>query len=380
MSRQQIEEKPVLLIQPRLFLPNILYTLVIQDGFFFFCKLNHKFYATVKEEKRYQTGMQENELLKEKNSFKLPMNSISEIHIETKQDPWTASWDNHGTVQFKEKDKTRRFILCSQTPPSLLTERLRKSSFDHFTLLDNAKPRDFIAPLDKRANQKNTKKIKRLGCIFNALTAIAAIWIFFLPYSLTGGAIMNILLPIAALFAQWKYRGFFRSRTITSFKSSSSFFVAILLPPLILSLKTIIAIHVVHAWAVCLALLFLTVICVTFCLIRFERLRSRTVALGLALFIFAFLYSGILTTNAMVVTKTVAQYQAIVEKKYVHHNYRATIHYLTLSAWGGYHDNNDVSVDIQTYYQASVGDEVHISQERGLWGIEWNDMKVLIRQ
>jgi|GEM_PF-2587776 hypothetical protein len=380
ISKQQIQKKPILLIKPRLFFPSILYELIIQDGFFFFCRLNYKFYATKNEEKYYRVGMQENELLKRKNSFKLSMNSIFEIHMETKRDPWTASWDNYGIVQFKARNQTHHFILCSQTQPSLLTEELQKSGFNRFTFLNNTEPRDFIAPIDKRMDRKNTKKVNQLGYVFNILTAIAAIWVFFLPYSLTGGAIMNILLPIAALFAQWKYRGFFRSKTRSSFKSNSSFFIAILLPPLVLSLKVIIAVHIVHIWTVCLVLLFLTVVCVAFCLIRFRRLRSKTVAFVLMLFIFAFLYSSVLTTNSMVITRPVAQYQAIVENRYTSHTYRSTIHYLTLSPWGDYPDNNNVSVDIQTYYQASIGDTIHILQERGLWGIEWNDMRIAIRR
>ena len=377
MSQRQIKEKPVLLIQARIFLPNILYALVMQDGFFYFCKLNHKFYATTEEENRYRSGMPENRLLKEKSSFKLPMDSIREIHMETKRDPWTASWDNYGIVQFKEENQTRRFILCAQTLPSLLTEKLQKNGYNRFTLLDNAEPRNFLAPSNRKRNRENTKKVVWLGRVFNALTAIAAIWGFFLPYSMTGGAIMNIFLPVAALLAQWKYRGFFHSKTRNSFKANSSFFSAILLPPLFLSLKVMIAVHVVHIWTVCLALFFLTVGCVTFCLLRFKRLRSKTVALGLMLFIFAFLYSGVLTTNGMVTTETIAQYEAAIENKYMSHTYRSTTHYLILSPWGDHPDGNHVSVDMQTYYQASVGDILHISQERGLWGIEWDKMKVI---
>ena len=95
------------------------------------------------------------------------------------------------------------------------------------------------------------------------------------------------------------------------------------------------------------------------------------------LFVFAFLYSGVLTTNSMGTTRIIAQYQATIENKYTRHTYRSTVHYLVLSAWDNYPDMNDVNVDLQTYYQASVGDTLHISQERGLWGIEWNNMKVI---
>ena len=377
MSQRRIQEKPVLLIQPHLFLPDILYALVMQDGFFYFCKLSHRFYATTEEENRYQTGMSENELLKEKSSYKLSMDSVREIHLETKRDPWTASWDNGGTVQFKEEDKTRRFILCSQTLPSLLTQRLQENGFGRFTLLDNAEPGDVFAPSDKKADRVNNKKVERLGQIFNALTVIAAIWVFFLPYSLTGGAIMNILLPIAALLAQWKYRSFSHSKTRNSTKASSSFFVSILIPPLLLSIKVLISVHVVHPFSVLLVLFLLTAVCVAFCLFRFRNLRSKTVFWSLMLFVFAFLYSGVLTTNGMGTTKIIAQYQATIKNKYSRHTYRSTSHYLVLSAWGNYPDNNDVSVDLQMYYQASIGDTLHISQERGLWGIEWNNMKVI---
>lgn len=377
MSQRRIEEKPVLLIQPRLFLRDILYALVMQNGFFYFCKLSHRFYATAEEEKRFRTGMQENELLKEKSSFSLSMDSIREIHMETKRDPWTASWDNGGIVQFKQETRTRRFILCSQTLPSLLTEKLQENGFDRFTLLDNAEPRYPSVPSDKKTDRESRKKIERLGYLFNVLTVIAAIWVFFLPYSLTGGAIMNILLPIAAIFAQWKYRGFFHSKTRNSTKALSSFFVAILLPPLLLSIKVMIAVHIVHPFSVLPVLFLLTAACVAFCLIRFRRLRSKTVFWSLMLFVFAFLYSGVLTTNSMGTTKIIAQYQATIENKYTRHTYRSTAHYLVLSAWDNYPDKNDISVDLQTYYQASVGDTLHISQERGLWGIEWNNMKVM---
>ena len=378
MSQRRIKEKPVLVIKPRLFLPDILYAFVIQDGFFYFCKLSHKYYATAEEENRYQSDMPENELLKEKSSFKLSMDYIREIHMETKRDPWTAAWDNYGVVLFKEKDRTRRFILCSQTLPSLLIERLQKNGFNRFTLVDNTEPENFLVPSNRKEDRENTKKVDRLGRVFNTLTVIAAIWVFFLPYSMTGGAMMNILLPVAALFGQWKYRGFFRSKTRNSFKVNSSFFIAILLPPLILSIKVIISVHVVHMWAVCLVLLFLTAVCVTLCLIRFKRFRSKAAAWGLTLFIFAFLFSGVLTTNGMVTTKTIGQYQATVENKYTSHVYRSTSHYLVLSPWGDHPDGNHLSVDMQTYYQVSVGDILHISQERGLWGIEWDNIKVVI--
>lgn len=379
LSGTRIKEKPVLLIQPRLLLPSVLYTVIIKDGYFYFCKLGHKFYATAAQENRYQTHMPESELLKEKGSFKIQMDTVEEIHRETRREPWTASWDNYGIVLFKIGDKTRRFILCSQTPSELLAERLQSNGFTHITMIDNAEPTGFCKASDRKADRANTKKVKQLGYILNTLTVIGIVWVFFLPYSLTDGAILNILLPIAALLAQWKYRGFFRSRTRNSFKSNSSFFIAILIPPLILSIKTMMAIHVTNSGLVLLVFLLLTVVIVTFSLFRFRRLRSKSVAIMMMLFIFAYLYSGVLTTNSMVTSQKIAQYQSTIENRYTRHSYRSTSFYLTLSAWGNHPEGNDVSVDAQTYAQASIGDYLHISQERGLWGIEWNRMSVIKR-
>lgn len=365
-----------MLIQPRLLLPSVLFTVIIKDGYFYFCKIGHKFYANAEQENRYRTRMPEEELLKEKGSFKIPMDTIEEIHREAKSDPWTAPWDNYGMVLFKIRGKIRRFILCSQTPSELLTERLQANGFDRFTVIDNAEPTEFVQALDKKADRDNTKKVERLGRVLNALTVIGIVWVFFLPYSLTGGAILNILLPIAALLAQWRYHGFFQSHTRNSFKANSSFFIAILIPPLILSIKTMMAVNIAHVGPVAVILL-LAVLCVIFCLFRFKRLRSKSVAIMMLLFIFAYLYSGALTTNSMVTTQKIAQYQATIEKKHTRYSYRSTSFFLTLSAWGNQPDGNDVSVDGQTYAQASAGDTLDISLERGLWGIEWNRMSII---
>lgn len=376
MSGTKRKEKPVLLIQPRLLLPSVLFTLIIKDGYFYFCKIGHKFYASAAQENRYQTRMPEEALLKEKGSFKIPMETVEEIHRETKREPWTASWDNYGIVLFKIGGKNRRFILCSQTPSELLTERLQANRFNRFTVTDNAEPTGFLQSSDKRADRANTKKVKRLGQIFNTLTVVGIVWVFFLPCSLTGGAILNLLLPVAALLAQWRYHGFFRSRTRNSFRVNSSFFIAILIPPMILSIKTMMAMHITHFGPV-LVLLLLAVACVIFCLLRFKRLRSKSVAVMMLLFVFAYLYSGVLTTNGMVTTQKVAQYQATIEEKHARHSYRSTSFYLTLSAWSDRPDGNDVSVDGQTYAQASAGDTLDILQERGLWGIEWNRLSIV---
>lgn len=370
-------EKPVLLIQPRLLQPSVLYTVIMKDGYFYFCKLGHKFYATTEQKNRYRTGMPEDELLKEKGSFKIPMDTVEEIHHETRRSPWTASWDNYGTVLFKSGGRNRRFILCSETQPELLTERLQANEFDRFTVTDNAEPTGFEKATDRKADRANTEKVERLGRVFNTLTVVGVIWVFFLPYSLTGGALLNILLPIAALLAQWKYQGFFRSRTRNSFKVNASFFIAILIPPLILSIKTMMAVHVAHIEPVLLVFLLMAAIGVAFCLFRFRRLRSQSVAVMLLLFLFAYLYSGILTTNGMVTTQKIAQYHAIIENKHTSRSYRSVSFYLTLSAWDSQPDGNDISVDGQTYAQAFIGNTLHISQERGLWGIEWDRVNVI---
>lgn len=250
----------------------------MQDGFFYFCKLGHKFYATTAQENRYRTGMKENELLRDRGSFKIPMEEVSEIRMETERDPWTASDDNHGNVRFRIGGRERRFILGGQTPPALLAERLKAGGFDRSTLVDNAEPTGYREAPDKKADRADTKKVARLTRILNALTAVASAWVLLLPYGLTGGAAFCVLLPIAALLAQWKFRGFFRSRTRNSAKANGGFFTAVLLPPLILCIKVIVAVHVVYMGRVFLILLALTIFCTAVCLLCFRRLRSKKIA------------------------------------------------------------------------------------------------------
>jgi hypothetical protein len=371
------KEKPILLIQPRIFLKSVLYNLVVQDGCFYFCKIGHGFGASTEQECRYHAGMAESELLSEKGSFKLPMESVVKIHNETKRSPWTAAFDNHGTVYFMDGKRTIKFILCGQTLVETLRERLEANGFNRVTLLENAGLEGFQEPADKKEDRKNAERLTRISHGFNWLTILVAVWMLLLPFAFPSGTALSMLLPITALLVCWRYRRFLQSKTRNSEKIRSFLSIPILLPPLILSIWVLINLNVIYSLLFFGALAVFTLLCIGFILYRHTSLRSKAWAGILVLFLFSYSYSGVLVTNNMACLQPVAHYIAVIENKRTRFSYRATIHYLDLSPWGNHHDENSISVGLPLYYEASIGDTLTISQERGLWGIEWYRMNLV---
>ena len=370
LPRGKNGEKPVLLIRPRLLLPSVLYVLIVQDGYFYFCRLGNKPTATAAQEHRYRTGMPEKELLGARGSFKIAAGDVEQILRQTARDPWTAGTGNGGTVWLRIDGREHRYILANQTPPELLAERLRAGGYARYAVEDNAAPED-DGPAPTRAD---TRMVRRLGKILGGLTAVGAVWALFLPGSLTGAAALNMLLPPTAMVVWWKYRRALHGPRVNT-TAASGFAAAAMLPPLILTIRVMSAVHARHIAPMLLGLLALTAAATAVGLWRFRRLRSKAAAFGVLLFLFTYLYSGILSTNGMVCTKEIARYHAVIEREYSRHGYRSVSHYLVLSAWDGQADGNTLAVDWQTYLAASAGGTLTISRQRGLWGIEWDRLE-----
>lgn len=240
----------MLLIRPRLLLPSVLYVLIVQDGYFYFCGLGNKPTATAAQEHRYRMGMPEKELLGARGSFKTAAGDVEQILRQTARDPWTAGTGNGGTVWLRIDGREHRYILTDQTPTELLAERLRAGGFARYAVEDNAAPED-DGPAPTRAD---TRMVRRLGKILGGLTAVGAVWALFLPGPLTGAAALNMLLPPITMVAWWKYRRALRGPRVNT-AAASGFAAAAMLPPLILTIRVMSAVHARHITPMLLGLL-----------------------------------------------------------------------------------------------------------------------------
>lgn len=219
----------------------------------------------------------------------------------------------------------------------------------------------------KTDNWLNLKTPKQLKYPFYILTVIGLLCLIIPPIPKIVGIVYSFVLPPVALLAAWKYSRKSRGRDI------SFAFIPVFLPSMILMARAA-TIHAVHIGPL-LLILTLTVLCCTAVLLHhFLPLRKILTAFLLAMTLFAYLYSGVLMTNSIVTRQILAQYQPTVEQKYIKSSRRSSTYYLILSAWGTAPDGGVVIVDPRTYHESSVGGRLLISQERGLWGIEWYRM------
>lgn len=219
----------------------------------------------------------------------------------------------------------------------------------------------------KTGSWLNHKKNKQLEYLFYLLTAIGLLCVIIFPIPTAVGTVYNLALPPVALLVAWKYPGK-NSKDVIRFAFTPVFF-----PPILLTFQAL-TIHAVHIGPLLLILALITLCCAAALLFRFPALRKISIAFVLAMILFAYFCSGVLMTNRMVTRQILAQYQPTVEQKHIKSSRRSSTCYLTLSAWGTTPDGEDIMVDFRTYGEASVHGKLLISQERGLWGIEWYRM------
>lgn len=219
----------------------------------------------------------------------------------------------------------------------------------------------------KTGSRLNLRTPKQLEFLFYILTAIGFLCIIILPIPKIVGVVYNLALPPVALLAAWKYSRKSRGRDVR-FAFTPVFFPSIMLA------VGAMTIHALHIGPLLLILALITLCCAAALLYRFAALRKISITLVLVMALFSYLCSGMLMTNSMVTRQILAQYQPTVVQKHIESSRRSSTCYLTLSAWGTETDGEDVMVDFRTYQEASVGGQLLISQERGLWGIEWYRM------
>lgn len=375
------KEKPVLLLCPHVMKKNILYRLIIQDGYFYFCKVGNRFYASEEQENLYCPGMTEDELLKDRNNFKLPLDSVSEIRWETKRNPWTEAFDNYGTVVFFSNSRKIRFILCSQTPPETFQNSLISNDFSRLVISES----DETPPAVSGTVSKTQAKVLNLiTYLFVALTVLIAVWSFLLPdLFFPYGALFGIILPFAALVVLIKNKTLFsslsKSKTLKKRNDGSLLFLPILLIPLFLCVWIFRDFNLMFSLFPIIFLVCFTIVCIVFALVRVPSLRNKAGVFCLVLFILSFNFSALVITNCSVY-HTVASFSAKVENKSYRIGYSGRVftrsYYIDFSAWGGCCDRNELPVPYSIYRSAAVGDTLKIYQERGLWGIDWYNLSL----
>lgn len=235
------------------------------------------------------------------------------------------------------------------------------------------KNNDFGLSIEER--QGKLKNARLTANILNGAGIVLAVWMFFFPKPYKYALIACIALPLITISVIKFWKGLIR---IDAEKGSvyPSAIGAIIIPGIVLALRAILDFSIDDYSNIWLPSILIAVVLTAILIIgnkelSFQKGKEYFTILSIAVFIFAYGYGAVVTTNCAFDKSEPEMFGSQVLEKTISGGRKSTSYDLKLSPWGNKIEVEKVSVNSDLYNNLQVGDKVSVYRFKGAFDIPW---------
>jgi len=296
---------------------------------------------------------------------------ISKVEINSKIRRWTAWFPNDGSVNLLAEENFKFIIHTINSYQQ--AQAFFEAALDCPVIVSIDPKRKRIEDIDaefESQDQETKSRIRRISGFLSASGMITGLWLMFYPRPVHLAICVGTALPILGLvfYASNEKMASFDEGQYSSIPSIT---ISIAMPSLALTLVALIGVDIIYNWKVWTTVISATVIVSTMVLLKTRKRNKEKFAIYLLpIFIFAYFYGAIVTTNRFYdYHEPTINYVETLDKK--HSEGSNTSEYvLTIAGWNE-KDSVKVSVSESTYNATEIGQKVQVDSYPGLWGLEW---------
>jgi len=366
--------RPIYLIKPRFFLPDIVYKVLYAKGEICFCKVGGQFYNISEDEDDYCESMSEEVFARDKNNFRLGTQGIENVKINGRKSLWTGNIENEGTVVITHDGVNEKFIIHRMQDAGEAADFFRSISGLTVEALNigrtdrQSKTGEYITGAVRRSPEykgmlKATKYLNNLGLIFG-------LWLLVYPKPYMLAAALNALIPIAAIYVYIKFNKYVE---LDDDKGDGIPNVgkALLFPSLGLALRAMMDFHLIFETKLWASTAVIALLLLVFILRKTSEFKvKRWVPLLLAFFVFTYVFGTVVLTNCLFDRSDSDKYSTYVTDKYISTG-KSTSYNLSVKPWGPVEDPEDIDVGSEFYEKVDKGQKIYLYLRKGTWGFGW---------
>lgn len=364
----------IFLILPRWIRTDIVYKAIFKDNNIYFCRVGGQFYEIRGIQNKYNARMNEKIFVGDKNNFKVAKHDIVSVVINTKKSMWTGKISNNGTVILSLVDGKEKLIIHPIQNARTVYEFFKSISGIPVELIDKEEKAK-ESSLKKNTPSVNNrsagyKMAKRLTNILNNLAFMSAMWMIFYPKPYVVVLIVNLALPIIGIIIYIKFKDYVEFDDEKG-RDCPNVGMVVLFPSIFLSFRAIFDFNVIYTGLLWVYLIVITIIILIIILLKSKEYKTKKwLPVIMFIFIFSYVYGGVITTNCVFDYSKPIKYTTYVEDKHKTKG-KVTSYYLKVRPWGPYNENNEVDVSKRLYENTEKGDRVRMLLFDGAWGIRW---------
>ncbi len=365
--------RAIYVIKPGALKSDVTYKVVPLADKLYFCRVGGQFYDIDKEiaANEYLT---EAELLADKNSFAVPFTDIHHVQIDTKKNVHTGKIDNSGSLILAGADRNT-FIIHSINSCAQVEQFFEDyTNFPVSVLQGEHQERTGTAEQSKidafsQSAEQEPEKVRKAFKLCNALNGVSVLYVFwalFFPKPIELVVAAGVLLPLIGYGILIKYREIVKFDKKRG-DNSPSVANAVIAPSSALFLVALLRYRVIYTSSIFFAVLILTIVMSALLLMLSKtHVRQKSVLFLIPLFILAYSYGAVITTNCAFDFKDPQEKLAYVNERKIDDSQYT----LTVTLAGG-SKTVTVYVDESFYNTTRVNDKVILYIKPGLWGLEW---------
>ena len=365
--------KPIYLIKPRFFLPDIVCKVLFMEGELYFCKVGGQFYNISENESDYRENMTQEVFERDKSNFKISMQSIENVKLNGRKSLWTGNIQNEGTVVITHDGDSEKFIIHrkqNSEEAAAFFKSVNGLKVDSVNTGRAAKKKSegHISGAVRRSAEY--KGIYKTTKYLNTLGWVCGFWLMFYPKPYLPAVLLNILLPIAGIFVYIKYNKYVELDD-DRWEENPNVGAIVLIPSLALVARALLDFNLFYETRFWICTAGITLIMLVIILMKTsEYKRNRWVPFALALFMFPYVLGTTVLTNCLFDSSDAERYSSYITDKYISTGKTKTYN-ITIEPWGPVTETEDIIVGKSFYENAQKGQRINLQLKGGAWGFKW---------
>lgn len=392
---EAIFNQAIYLIKPEKWKSDVVYKVVPRDGQLYFYRVGGQFYD-IDPEIAANDSLSEDDLLKHKKSFSIPISEITQVEINTKQRMHTGNIPVNGSAYITIAAQKHDFIIHPINEYTRVEEFFKGITKAPVTVEIDEKTRaaeleaEASAKAAAEAAQRSPERFARLAkvCkIMNILGGVYFVWAVILSFPRLPIAIAGLLLPVISFVIYLRNKDivvllpYAKIPGTAKMPGTSPAICLSAIGLLVFTLTQYNYFHTARSWVI--VIIATAALSVFVLRLSAECKRKKILYFLVPLVVFAFVYGALISTNIEFDTQVHPdpsnhQY-AQIERMRISSGDYTDWHYLTLSVIdhpGNMDarltpDNFDINVSRSAFDRAEEGNIVRLCVLPGLWGIAW---------
>ena len=312
-----------------------------------------------------------------KQCFSLPVSSITSVVLCGEKSPWNRT--NMGTVEITVDGQIKKFLISYLMDAGQVEAFFISAGCKNVTVTKIDEQLHAQEPsLRGKKARKISRRLARFKGLWSSTALLLLFWIFFIPNVFDAGVIILFILTLFSMAVFCSFQAYFVATAVRKNRSENfwtNLLSSAILPPFLLIIVLLQSFDFSVPPAVYIVIPIAALLITTFSLLKFKRLRNRTMAITMAFFAAAILFSAVLGANYLFQTAILKNNTGIVEemtvKRSTGYRHRSYSYYVTVSFVPDRYNYKKVKVPQSVYRTLQTGMTVRLSMRRGIFNINW---------